>query len=88
MNRSPRRVAQDAALAAGGLGDQGAGGVLGLEQPGRVELHQLGVAQAGRRRRRASRNESPVFSSRRDEVRRQIRVWPPAARITASAWIR
>ena len=28
-----------------------------------------------------------MFSSRRDEVRRQIRVCPPAARMTASAWI-
>jgi hypothetical protein len=28
---------------------------------------------------------SPVFSSRRDDDRRQIRVWPPAARTTASA---
>ena len=28
---------------------------------------------------------SPVFSSRRDEDRRQIRVWPPAASTTASA---
>jgi len=28
---------------------------------------------------------SPVFSSRREDVRRQMRVWPPAARITASA---
>ena len=35
----------------------------------------------------ARRNESPVFSSRRDEVRRQIRVCPPAARMTASAWM-
>src|SRR5690606_41337637 len=32
----------------------------------------------------ARRNESPVFSSRREEVRRQIRLCPPAARITAS----
>ena len=37
-------VAQDAALPAGRLGDEGAGRVLGLDQAGRVELHQLGVA--------------------------------------------
>jgi hypothetical protein len=28
---------------------------------------------------------SPVFSSRREDDRRQIRVWPPAASTTASA---
>ncbi|GAA2838709.1 hypothetical protein GCM10020220_029530 [Nonomuraea rubra] len=37
--------------------------------------------------RTARRKESPVFSSRREEVRRQIRVCPPVARITASAWM-
>ena len=39
-------VAQDAALAARRLGDEGAGGVLGLDDAARVELHELRVAQA------------------------------------------
>ena len=38
-------VAEDAALAAGGLADQGAGRVLRLDDARGVELHQLGVAQ-------------------------------------------
>ena len=43
----PQPVAQDAALAAGGLGDQGARGVLRFDDARRVELHELGVAQPG-----------------------------------------
>src|SRR4029450_6801530 len=35
--------------------------------------------------RRARYMPSPVFSSRREDERRQIRVWPPAASTTASA---
>jgi hypothetical protein len=81
------RVAQDAALAAGRLADEGAGGVLRLDDAGGVELDQLGIAQAGPAST-ARRKESPVFSSRREEVRRQMRVCPPAARMTASAWTR
>ena len=77
-------VAQDAALAPRRLGDQRAGGLLGLDEARRMELHELRVADpapASTARRKAS----PVFSSRREDVRRQIRVWPPAARMTASA---
>ncbi len=40
-------VAQDAALAAGRLADEGAGGVLRFDDAGGVELDQFGVAQAG-----------------------------------------
>ena len=37
------RVAQDPALSAGGLGDERAGGVRGLEDARRVELHELRI---------------------------------------------
>lgn len=43
----PEHVAQDPALTPSGLADQGAGRVLRLDDPGRVELDQLRVAQAG-----------------------------------------
>ncbi len=37
-------VAEDAAFATGCLGDERAGCVFGLDQPGRVKLHELGIA--------------------------------------------
>jgi hypothetical protein len=43
MNRSPSG-AEYAALPAGGLGDERAGRVLGLDEPGWVKLHELGIA--------------------------------------------
>lgn len=42
-------VREDAALAAGRLADEGARRVLGLDDARRVELHELGVAQAAAR---------------------------------------
>src|SRR5699024_1376998 len=43
----PQPVGEDAAFAAGGLGDQRSGGVLGFDDARGVELDELGVAESG-----------------------------------------
>ena len=73
MKRSPCDVVEMTALAAHGLGDQRAGGLLGRDHAGRVELHQLHVHHPSTGVS-ASAIASPKFSSRREELRRQIRV--------------
>ena len=53
--------------------------------PGRVELDELHVHQPRTRPGARGTSPSPKFSSRRDELRRQIRVCPPPHSTTASA---
>jgi hypothetical protein len=77
-------VPQNPALAAGCLGNQRAHRIFRFDQPGWMELDEFGIADPPTRLDGETERVA-VFSSRRDEVRRQMRVWPPAARITASA---
>ena len=42
----PQTVAQDSALSAGRLGDEGAGGVLGFDDARGMELDEFGIAQS------------------------------------------
>jgi hypothetical protein len=80
----PEGVGEVAALTPDGLGDQGPGGLLGATIPVGWNWTSS-MSWSGQPARKARYMPSPVFSSRREDDRRQIRVWPPAASTTASA---